>query len=42
MDAAVELAPLDGHVSFVCVDLNTTDFGVIPEEDMGLPPIQEG
>ena len=42
MDAAVELAPLDGHVPFVYVDLNTTDFGVIPQKDMGFPRIQEG
>jgi len=32
----------DDHESFVCMDLNTTDFAVIPHEDIGFPMIQEG
>ena len=47
MDAALELASLDGHVSLDCMaargtNLNTTDFGVIPQEDINSPAFKEG
>src|SRR5262249_25842098 len=47
MDAALELAPLDGHVSLDGMaargtNLDTTDFGVIPQKDISSPAFKEG